>query len=123
MMLIPCQIKASSVHGLGCFSLVNVKKGQPVWVYSELVDRRLPLAAKSKFTDVYGYVLPGEDVIEVPGDAALFINHSIDPNVYYLDPTSAESLTVALRDIAPGEEILENYYEFDENPESGGKLS
>lgn len=120
MLTIPVQIKPSKIHGLGLFTILPVPKGITVWRYCEPVDYRLKVVPTELrvFADMYAYIPKGKTFFEFPGDAALFMNHSITPNVVCLN----EDDMAAGRDIAAGEELTANYYEFDENPESGGRL-
>lgn len=120
MLMIPTQIKPSKIHGFGVFTIHKISKGTMVWKYNEQIDYRLgsiPVEL-TEFATKYAYTPKGRLYHEFPGDAALFINHSITPNI--ICPNEEDM--IASRDIEAGEEITANYYEFDENPESGGKL-
>jgi hypothetical protein len=120
MMMVPVQIKPSRIDGLGIFSILPVPKGIVVWRYCEPVDYRMvTVPPKMKgFAIRYAYIPIGKPYYEFVGDSAMFINHSSSPNIIY----SGEENMIASRDIKAGEEITANYFEFDEKPESCGKL-
>ena len=123
MLMIPTQIKPSPINGLGIFTILPIPKGTVVWRYCEPVDYRLEEVSDEirDFIRKYAYVPKGKKYFEVPGDGALFMNHSNEPNV--ICRKNDDDDVVAARDIAAGEELTSNYFEFDENPESGGKLN
>ncbi len=127
MILIPVQIRPSYIDkgGLGVFTISFVPAGTLVWEYINPPDWRQdmdcwdfddPDPKWENFRKKYGYRHKGKNYFEFPGDAALFINHSLTPNL-------TGNPMVACRDIKKGEELTKNYFEFYEDPESGGKLS
>jgi len=123
MMVIPYVVKPSPVHGLGVFATAPLVKGAVVWRYTSPPDYRLTEEEVVRLDWQqhrlkYGYQPIGELYVEFPGDGALFINHSLTPNCVCDGPFNM----IAARDIPSGEEILFNYFEFDEQPESGGSL-
>ena len=126
MMLVRCRVMPSKIHGLGVFASERIHKGKSVWRYDPNVDYRISLSDPrlsdgsfwKKYADTYGYVPHDADYVEFPGDHAMFINHSYSPNIACPNGDDME----ALRDIEIGEEILADYREFDEHPESGGAL-
>jgi len=115
MLLVPTYAAASSIQGVGLFAAAPIARGTVIWRFEPVFDRiitdtdlaTLPEVART-FVDRYGYVTP-----QIPGgwvvslDNTRFINHSETPNT---DNTRPE--TLALRDIAAGEEITCNYGEF-----------
>lgn len=119
MLLIPAQIKPSIIHGLGVFTTCKISKDTVVWYYRDPPDYRWDKIYPSlkKFAAQYGYKPIGKNYHEFAGDMAMFINHSKTPNL-----TCYEDGMFANRDISVGEELLQNYYEFCSDPESGGKL-
>ena len=126
MMLVRCRVMPSKIHGLGVFAAERISKGESVWRYDSDVDYRIgcsdPRLAEGslwkKHADTYGYIPHDTYYVEFPGDHAMFINHSYAPNIACPNGNDME----ALRDIEVGEEILTDYREFDDHPESGGKL-
>lgn len=100
--------------GLGLFSKEFIKKGSIVWEYIEGVDVRI---SKEKFEElneaqkeyVYKYCwLEDDGCYHSSCDLTNFINHRYIPNLKVID-----DIMVAIQDIQPGEELFENYQEFD----------
>ena len=125
MMMVKCRVRPSVIHGLGLFATERIEYGTTVWEYDDNVDYRIPLDDPrlktdnwKKHAEVHGYSPKGENYVEFPGDHAMFINHSFSPNIACPNGEGME----ALRVIEAGEEILSDYCEFDEYPESGGTL-
>lgn len=128
MILVKCRVMPSFIHGLGLFATEEIPKGTVVWRYDNSVDFRLPESDPvfddpdwKKHADFYGFKKPGDDHIQFCGDAAMFLNHSDEPNLSKRPNVNWLEM-VANRDIHYGEELLEDYYEYDEEPESGGEL-
>jgi SET domain-containing protein len=100
--------------GLGLFAKEFIEKGSIVWQYIEGVDVRISKENFEKLNEaqkeyVYKYAWLEEDgCYHSSCDLTNFINHSYSPN---LDNTT--DVTIALKDIQPGEELFTNYAEFD----------
>lgn len=114
MMLVPTHLRASAIHGLGVFAAAPIAKGTVLWRFQEGVDQVIPFAlfetlpeVARRTIDYYAYQCP-----QFPGgyllnfDNARFLNHSTAPNT---DNTT--EVSIALRDIAEGEEITVDYDE------------
>lgn len=105
---------------MGLFATRFVPRGAPVWKFQPGFDHdfspeqfaTLPELAQ-RHTRWFCFVSKASSHVILSGDHACFINHSLDPNTGA--PASAVSpvVTVALRDIAAGEEITCNYFEYD----------
>jgi hypothetical protein len=101
---------AGEVIGLGVFATAPIPQGTIVWVLDEL-DQILPAERVKRLGRRYGRLLDryafvngkGEQV--VCWDLARWINHSCDANVI----SSGWNFDVAIRDIAAGEEITNDY--------------
>ena len=100
--------------GLGLFATEFIPKGSIVWEFVEGVDIKVSIdkvkkmsEAQQEYFNKYGWV-EGEYYL-VSCDGNSFINHSYQNN---LDNTT--DITIALRDIEPGEELFSNYAEFDD---------
>jgi hypothetical protein len=115
MMRVKTRVGLSSIEGLGLFAEEPISAGQRVWEWNEIVDRlytreeleTLPEPARSsmlKYSWRYG------DHYRCSGDEARFLNHSPEANLTMVGP----DVEVARREIAVGEELMENYAEFDE---------
>lgn len=62
MLLIRTEIRPSKIHGLGCFSIEKVKKGQIIWVFDPRIDTRFEVSemynlhdVAKEFVMIYGY--------------------------------------------------------------------
>lgn len=124
MILVQTQIKPSQIHGAGLFAVETIKKGALVWAYRSPPDYRIFIADwKSTYSKIeewnnhrkYGYIFPGTDFIEFPGDSAIFINHSINPNIVVDSPETM----ISSRDISNGEELTCDYREIEVELEDG----
>lgn len=118
MLLVRARIGLSTIHGIGCFAAEPIRKGQLVWVLDERLDSVIPFAELCTFPPpaqefwlMYGYQIErnGERIIVMCGDHAKHMNHAAEPNL----GEDAARQNVALRDIAPGEELTCDYYSFD----------
>lgn len=109
------QLRPSPIHGLGIYTVYNLRKGDMVWEYDPIVDYRLLIDDQVcwpwsvKFLETYGYTPHGKKYFEVPGDAAMFMNHSDLPNCYEAEP----DITRAAHDIVAGTELTCNYWQID----------
>lgn len=117
MLLISTYVAPSSIEGLGVFADEFVPSGSLIWSLDPKFDIFVNEAEISALpTHMQGYLarysyphleLPGCRVIDV--DNGKFMNHSLIPNTDF----RVFDKGWALADIARGEEITCNYYEFD----------
>jgi SET domain-containing protein len=113
MLLIKTYLDRSPIHGLGVFAAETIPKGTKIWRYVEGFDRcytpkqfaRLPKAARDYLKD-YAYRVDGEIIFTVDNDH--YINHSDKPNTYLHN-----GYAIAARTIRKGQEITNDYREFD----------
>jgi uncharacterized protein len=113
MLLIKTYVDKSAIHGLGVFAAEFIRKGTKIWRFVEGFDRayspkefaRLPKPARDFLKD-YGYRVDGEILFTVDNDH--YINHSDAPNTYL-----KSGYAIARRNIRKGEEITNDYGEFD----------
>src|SRR5579863_8407813 len=120
MMLIKTRVQASGIHGMGLFAVAAVAKGTPVWRFEPGFDHdfspadfaALPPLAR-EHTRWFCFVSQKDGHVILSGDHACFINHSLTPNSGALPDGREPVVTVALRDIAAGEEISCNYFDYD----------
>jgi SET domain-containing protein len=130
MLLVKTTLRPSEVHGLGLFADEFIPKGTVIWRFDGGVDRRyeesqlaaLPAEEQERlFT--FCYVNPGTRLYVYCGDNARYINHSEQPNTDDLGfeegEFEGEGVTIAARDIQPGEEILSDYRSFDADARDG----
>ena len=125
MYVVQVEVRTSPIDGKGVFVLENVPKGTIVWKFDPLHDQTmskeaftaadqmlkeelLRIAYLSKNTD--RWIFPPEN------DPARYTNHSTKNNLSVLfdESISDEPLFIANRDIQSGEELTNNYTEFDE---------
>lgn len=125
------EVKHSLIHGLGVFAKRDIPKGTPWWKGEAglnilLFNKHQYLnfqmseknALKTGFWDMiatYSYYSSLLDSLIVCLDNARYVNHSDHPNS---GPDASQNplISVALRDIKKGEEILENYDWYDHCP-------
>lgn len=113
MLLVKTYLGKSRIHGLGVFAGQFIRKGTKIWRFVEGFDRawsprelaRLPKAARD-FIRHHGYRVDGEILLTTDHDR--HINHSNNPNTCLKN-----GYAIARRDIRKGEEITNDYGEFD----------
>lgn len=117
MMLVRTYLANSAIEGVGIFADEPIKAGDIVWklepkfdvFFTESDVENLPPHMQD-FVSRYGYPhmsQPGITVLEA--DNGRFMNHCEQPNTDF----TRFDLGYAIRDIAAGEEITCNYFEFD----------
>lgn len=131
MLLVPVRLDSSPIHGLGVFAVQFIAAGSAVWRFSEGFDLDLdpdtveaqPLHLRRMLLH-YGYLDPRLQRFILCCDNARFINHSDRPNLaadYRLD---RHGVDLAVRDIAPGEELTVDYGILEGGrPHEGGNCS
>jgi len=120
MMLIETRVRPSKIHGLGLHAVNFIPRGTPVWRFERGFDHdfspaqfsTLPLLAQ-KHARWFCFVSKSNGHVILSGDHACFINHSLAPNTGVPADAPTPIVTIALRDIAAGEEILCNYFDYD----------
>ena len=124
---VPYEVRSSTIAGRGVFATEPIKRGTLIWAYvvNESViehhtedELRLHLAplshdeARDKLEHIYVWGNAGVEIID---DAKIW-NHSPTPNTGN-HPDTGESLgSYALRDIAEGEELTDDYGNHHELP-------
>jgi uncharacterized protein len=113
MLLVKTYLDKSAIHGLGVFAGEFIRKGTKVWRFVEDFDRvysprqfaNLPKPARDYIWN-YGYRVDGEILLTIDHDHHM--NHSEDANTAWRN-----GHIVARRNIRKGEEITNNYRQFD----------
>jgi uncharacterized protein len=106
-------IRSSAIHAAGCYTTTPIVKDALVVEYTgpripkDVADERYQ---NSPTTYLFG-VGDGSMVIDGHG-TAMFINHSCDPNCE-TDERDGRVWIIALRNIAPGEELTYDYNLYD----------
>lgn len=120
-------VKPSKISGMGLFALEDISKGAIVWEYDpetafSIREKQLMILEESehhtefvRFIVTYGFYVKALDSILLDLDNGRFINHSIQPNLGLANVSSEEvwKYSVALRDISKGEELTEDYRNFE----------
>lgn len=128
------EVRNSPVHGMGIFARVDIPKGTVWWRARPGIDVLLINRAQfqtlqtSQHSSVskdlleaiytYSYYSATEDALILILDHARYTNHSFQPNSDVI-PEPGVIGSIALRDIRAGEEIMEDYSEFDVCPWPG----
>lgn len=124
MYTVKVKIGQSSIAGKGVFASETVPKDTIVWLYDSTKDLAVTQEEFAKFGEEKrawfyhsAYLSPWTGLWICPpeGDASNYTNHSASNNltVQYDAAISSEPFFVANRDIEVGEEITNNYHEFD----------
>lgn len=117
MLIVPTLLRPSPIHGIGVFAVDPIRRGEAVWRFDErfyaLLDgatiRSLP-PVLAELCRVYAWPhMKKPDLWCLDTDNGRFMNHSLAPNTDFRDPDIGR----AIADIAAGEEITCNYFEFD----------
>lgn len=115
MLCIKTKLAPSKIAGIGLFADEDISKDTVVWRFDSSIDVLLTkedidrLSEVSKI-QVYNYAFLDVDHKKymLCGDDARFFNHSSDNNC----TDEFSNITIALRDIAKGEELTVDYKKF-----------
>lgn len=115
MFLFRTEVKVATnpIMGLGLFALEFIPKGAVVWEFVDGVDIKVSVdcvkqmsKAQQEYFDKYGWI--DGDYYYSSCDLTNFVNHSSQPNLKILN-----EIVIAIEDIEIGQELFENYSEFD----------
>lgn len=120
MLLIPARVGPSRIHGNGLFATQAVLASTPIWRHHPGFDpvlaakevESLPEAARNH-VHWFGFQSAEDRSWHLSGDLACFMNHDPHPNTGRPANQDGPVVTVALRDIAEGEELTCDYRAFD----------
>ena len=104
-------VKKSPLHGLGCFARVRFLKGNRIAEYvGEKISRKEAMRRMKRPDGKHISELEAESYIDgsVDGNQTQYINHCCDPNADAF-VIRGSLFIIALREIAPGEEITVDY--------------
>ncbi|MEO7361781.1 MAG: SET domain-containing protein-lysine N-methyltransferase [Gemmatimonadaceae bacterium] len=113
--ILPFEIRASPMQGLGAFAIYPIPDGMRLIEYAG--ERLTPDEAEARYPDVPGevhhtmlFAIDDHVVVDaaVDGNDARFINHSCDPNCDAVIDDGRIWIE-ALRDIEVGEELAYDY--------------
>ncbi|HJQ08170.1 MAG TPA: SET domain-containing protein [Candidatus Saccharimonadales bacterium] len=123
MIHIKYRLKVSNLHGIGLFAGEPIKKGQVVYTASSLLDLNITqeqfdsLDQREKDEILWWGFFDGQTQMwHVDFDVSKFINHSYHPSVTQ-DADHDEAHLIAAQDIHAGEELTQNYLEFESEEE------
>jgi SET domain-containing protein len=126
MYLIKIKFGTSGIQGKGVFADQAIHKNEVVWKFVEGHDKTLPISEYNKlnqdekdYMDKVAYLslTSNQYVFPPENDPALYTNHDALKNnlsVVIDRSISAEPFFIANREIVTGEELTNNYHEFDE---------
>lgn len=119
MVHIKYKLDKSKYHGIGLFAGENIKKGQLIYTASPVLDVNIRQEqfdslseSEQKEIQYWGFWIEKEKVWHVDFDVSKFINHSFEPTTIQ-DFNKEEAYLTAIRDIKSGEELTQNYLEFE----------
>ncbi len=119
MIHIKYKLNTSKFHGIGLFADEDIKKGELIYTASPLLDVNITQAEFDSLSDkekseikYWGFWIEAEKVWHVDFDVSKFINHEKEGTVTQ-DANHVDAYLVAARDIAAGEELTQNYLEFE----------
>ncbi len=121
MLLVKTKIKESNIHGIGLFADQFIPKGTEIWKFTPGFDQKFTREQILNFPDllqiyIYKYTWRSKKskLYCFSSDNGKYFNHSDNPNVLSEHRDDEEEVvTVAIRDIEIGEEILDNYNSFE----------
>ncbi|MEN9552234.1 MAG: hypothetical protein RI935_611 [Candidatus Parcubacteria bacterium] len=125
MYLIKTEVRGSTINGKGVFTLEAIKKGDVVWKFVKGADDKMTTEEyenlndeDKKYIEKVGYLSPLSNMWVFPSkdDNAKYTNHSNVNNLTAIKniELSEEIYFIANRNINLGEELTNNYHEFDE---------
>ncbi len=119
MIHIKYKLDRSEHHGIGLFADEDLKKGQLIYTASPLLDVNLTQAQFDSLSDRekeefrwWGFFDAASQRWHVDFDVSKFINHLPEGTVTQ-DLNHTEVYLVASRDVKKGEELTQNYLEFE----------
>jgi hypothetical protein len=119
MLRVRTYLAPSSIHGIGVFAAESIPKGTVVWRYDSSLDQRVTVVAFDGMPQIVQdflvkYAWKQGDSWWFCSDNFRFVNHSRTPILRgpVEDPSWS---SIAVRDIYLGEELTENYSDYDED--------
>jgi SET domain-containing protein len=124
MYVVDVEVSQSPINGQGVFASSDIPKGKIVWLFQQDYDQRLTNNAfqklpsdKREYLSHTAYFSPWSNLWVFPpeNDPAEYTNHSDEHNlsVVFDESVSPEPYFVANKNIQAGEEITNNYHDFD----------
>ena len=110
-------IRSSSIHAAGCYTTRPIRKGVRICEYDgpRMTKAEADLRYEGRCV-TYLFGCGGDVVIDGFG-TPMFFNHSCEPNCETEQNEEDRIFIVAVRDIAPGEELTYEYNLYDSDDE------
>ncbi|MBS1493180.1 MAG: SET domain-containing protein-lysine N-methyltransferase [Bacteroidetes bacterium] len=111
------ELRPSTIHGVGVFAVIDIKKDTPLELFEPEDDNFIPFehVPNSKFPEkiIEKYSIMGDEGYSGPKSfhrmsIGWYLNHSDTPNIY----CNEDYEYFALRDIAADEELTVDYEKF-----------
>jgi len=123
MLLVKTIIKPSSIHGIGLFADQDILKGTVIWKFSPGLDLEINHLDFEKLNQYekdiilfFGFHSKKTGNYHLSFDNVRFINHSANGNISIETKINdIEYPLIANIDIKKGDELTQNYFEFDDN--------
>ncbi len=119
MIHIKYKLDKSDHHGVGLFADESIKKGSLIYTSSPLLDVNITQEQFDSLDEKekqeirwWGFFDKPTQKWHVDFDVSHFINHSYEGTVTQ-DQNRVETYLIATRDIEAGEELTQNYLEFE----------
>ena len=120
MLCVKTKVLPSKIHGLGLFADQFIKSGTLVWRFLAGFDQRFTHEQVATFPEMVQKYLAKHASFREGGlyllcaDEGNYFNHSRTPNVQSVKQDGETEMPVySLKDISQGEELTENYSEYD----------
>ncbi len=119
MIHIKYKLDRSDKHGIGLFTDEDLKAGQLVYTASPLLDVNITQEQFDSLSERekeefrwWGFFDEASQKWHVDFDVSKFINHSFEGTITQ-DKNHTEAYLITTRDIKKGEELTQNYLEFE----------
>lgn len=119
MLHIRYKLDKSDKHGIGLFADQDVKKGELIYTSSPVLDlnitqEQFDALGETEKKEIlwWGFFHEPSKRWHVDFDVSKFINHANEATVTQ-DSNQSDAYLVATRDIEKGEELTQNYLEFE----------
>lgn len=125
MIYIKYRLDKSDHHGIGLFADQDIKKGELVYTASPLLDVNITQEQfdsldekEKKEVQWWGFFDEPSQMWHVDFDVSKFINHSYNANLTQ-DLNHDEAYLITTCDVVGGEELTQNYLEFESREDLG----
>ncbi len=120
MLLVKTYLAPSRLHGTGLFAAEPIPRGTPFWRFEPGFDQAIAPARFATLPPLtqqhirwFAWLSQTDAHYILSGDFCCFMNHAAEPNTGAPAGVQPPVTTIALRDIAQGEELTCDYFAFD----------